>query len=197
MQNIFYTNLAAQDFAVKKSTLFPEAPGKCPFGDCAAPVKLKKHGYYQRFFISKNFCGVIYIRRYICPVCGRTVSMLPMFCIQKFQYSGADIINMLYDFYQDGMSLTQLIKNLKSTFPYLERRHINYYRKRVIQNRQLIQYVLNLISPEFTLSSTIPEDREWVKRFLCKVKEMHPHVFLIDFSKTAGKSFMTSRNMIA
>jgi transposase-like protein len=197
MQFIFYTEHPAQDFSNKNSGLFPSAPERCPFKNCPMPAKLKKHGYYSRFFISRTFCGVIYIRRYICPTCGGTVSMLPMFCLQGFQYSGADILNILYEFYQGETSLRKLIERVKAELPSMERRHINYYRKRIVQNRQLIQYGLNLISPEFILAGATPENQKWVKTFLDKVHSLHPHVFLVDFSKTTGKSFMTSQNMIA
>jgi hypothetical protein len=197
MQFSFYTDYSAQDFSDKSSEIFPSAPERCPFKDCSMPAKLKKHGYYPRFFISKTFAGVIYIRRYICPVCGRTVSMLPMFCLQGFQYSGIDIINILHEFYHDEISLNKLIERVKTDLPSLERRHINYYRKRIVQNRQLIQYGLNLISPEFIFAGTIPENQKWVKTLLDRVHNLHPHVFLVDFSKITGKSFMTSQNMIA
>ena len=197
MQISFYTDYSVQDFSNKDSGLFPSAPERCPFKDCAMPVKLKKHGYYSRFFISRTYYGVIYIRRYICPICGRTISMLPMFCLQGFQYSGVDIINILHEFYQGEISLEKLIEKLKPDLPTIERRHINYYRKRIIKNRQLIQYGLNLISPEFIFIGTIPENQKWVKTFLDKVHNLHPHVFIVNFSKTTGKSFMTSQNMIA
>lgn len=197
MQILFYTEHSAQDFSKKNSDIFPPAPKGCPFKDCSMPVQFRKHGYYSRFFISKKYSGVIYIRRYVCPVCGRTISMLPMFCLQGFQYSAIDIIHILGEFYQDGISLRKLVKKIKVDIPTIDRRHINYYRKRIIKNRQLIQYVLNLISPEFIFAGTIPENQKWVKIFLDKVNNVHPHVFLLDFSKTTGKSFMTSQNMIA
>lgn len=197
MQFTFYTDYDVRYFSQRVSEAFPSAPERCPFKDCSKPVKLKKHGYYARFFISKSFTGDIYIRRYICPVCGRTVSMIPMFCLQGFQYSGIDIINILNEFYQCGMSLKKLIEKIKPELPAIERRHINYYRKRIIENRQFIQYGLNLISPEFIFAGTIPENQKWVKTFLDKVHTLHPHVFIVDFSKITGKSFMTSQNMIA
>lgn len=197
MQFPFYTYYDVQYFSKKVSEAFPAAPERCPFKDCSKPVKFKKHGYYARFFISKAFTGVIYIRRYICPICGRTVSMIPMFCLQGFQYSGIDIINILNEFYQGGVSLKKLIERIKPDLPAIERRHINYYRKRIIENRQFIQYGLNLISPEFIFAGTIPENQKWVKTFLDKVHNLHPHVFIVDFSKITGKSFMTSQNMIA
>ena len=105
MQLIFNTEHSAEDFSKKDDGIFPQSPQRCPFKECALPVKLKKHGYYTRYFISKTFKGVLYIRRYICPVCGRTISMLPVFCLPNFQYSGPDIIKILHELYQSSIPL--------------------------------------------------------------------------------------------
>jgi len=197
MQISFYTDSPAQSFSDKNPLQFPDPPDRCPCKDCLMPVPLKKHGYYSRYFISKTFNGVIFIRRCICTICGKTVSMLPMFCLQGFQYSGHDVLNILHEFYQGGISLRKLVDKIKPVLPALERRHINYYRKRIVENRNLIQYVLNLISPEFIFAGEIPENQTWVKTFLEKVQLLHPHVFLLGFSQSTGKSFMTTKNMIA
>lgn len=196
MQIPFYTNYDAVEFSIMNNEIFPTTPEKCPFKDCSMPVQLKKHGYYKRFFISKNFTGGLYIRRYICPICGRTVSFLPYFCISYFQYSALEILNILYKFYHDGISIEKLIKKTKEELPFIERRHVNFYRKRIIKNRKLIQYALNIISPEFIFAGNIPENRVWVKTFLEAVQNLHPHVFLIGFSNITGKSFMTSQYIV-
>ena len=197
MQIIFDTDYCAIDFSNMNSEIFPSAPNRCPFKDCSMPVQLKKHGYYKRFYISKSFSGILYIRRYICPICGRTVSMLPVFCLQYFQYSVLDILNILCELYLSGIPLNRLIKKIKQDFPFMERRHINYYRKRITLNRKLIQYGLNLISPEFIFAGTILENQDWVKTFLEIVRSLHPHAFHRDFSNSTGKSFLTSQFMIA
>jgi hypothetical protein len=197
MQISFYTERSIEEFSKKNGRIFPNPPDRCPFKDCSLPVKLKRHGYYSRYLISRTFKGIIYIRRYICPVCGRTVSMLPMYCVQRFQYSGSDIISMLNEFYESKTPLMRLIDKFRGGFHSIERRHINYYRKRIIDNRQFIQYGLNLISPEFIYAGSIPENQAWAKDFLERVNKLHPHVFLVEFSKHTEKSFMTLQNIIA
>lgn len=197
MQIIFDTSYSASEFSNMNSEIFPASPDRCPFKDCSMPVQLKKHGYYKRFFISKSFSGILYIRRFICPVCGRTVSMLPVFCLQYFQYSALDILNILSELYLKGIPLNRLIRKIKDDLPSMDRRNINYYRKRIILNRKLIQYGLNLISPEFIFAGTIPENQDWIKTFLEIVQSVHPHVFLCDFSNLTGNSFMISNFMIA
>lgn len=197
MQIIFDTDYQASEFSNMNSDIFPVAPKRCPFKDCSMPVELKKHGYYKRFFISRYFSGILYIRRYICPICGKTVSMLPVFCLPYFQYSAFDILNILSELYLKGVSLNKLIKKAKSYLPSIDRRNVNYYRKRIILNRSLIQYGLNLISPESIFAGEIPENQVWVKTFLEIVHRLHPHVFLCDFSNLIGKSFMTSHFILA
>jgi len=191
MQISFNTEHLPEEFSAKNENLFPDAPIKCPFKDCSMPVKLKKHGFYSRYLISKCFKGVLYIRRFICPICGRTISLLPVFCLRNFQYSGPDIINMLHELYETGIPLKRLVERTKEYFPAMERRHINYYKRRIIKNRHFIQYGLNLISPEFANEGSIPENQIWIKNFLEKVNKMQPIIFLVNFFKNTGKSFMT------
>lgn len=197
MQIIFHTEHSAEEFSTQKSSLFPKPPQRCPFKDCALPIELKKHGYYTRFFVSKTFSGILYIRRYICPVCGRTISMLPVFCVPKFQYSGLDIIQMLHELYQGDLTLKRYVDGVKQYFPAMDRRHINYYKKRILENRKFIQYGLNLISPEFISAGSIPENQKWVKEFLDEVNQIQARIFLVDFHTKTGESFMTLQNMVA
>lgn len=197
MQIIFHTEHPAEDFSTQNSSLFPKVPQKCPFKDCSLPVQLKKHGYYKRFFVSKIFTGILYIRRYICPVCGRTISMLPVFCVPKFQYSGLDIIQMLHELYRGNLTLKRYVEGLKKYFPAMGRRHINYYKKRVLENRKFIQYGLNLISPEFISAGSIPENQIWVKEFFAEINRIEARIFLVDFHAITGESFMTLQNMVA
>jgi transposase-like protein len=197
MQNIFYTKKSIEDFSEKNEKLFPEAPQKCTYPDCTLPVKMKKHGYYKRFIISIVYTGYIQIRRYKCPVCGRTLSFLPIFCIPYYQYSAFDIIDMLTMLYRKDLPIKQLVVEYKKYFKTISRRHINYYKKRLITNRQLIQYGLNLMSPEFTCLGKIPENQAWVRNFLDKVEKMQTHIFLNNFFKETSTSFMTSQKRVA
>jgi len=197
VQILFRTEHSISEFSNKNPELFPAVPGSCPQKTCRVNIKMKKHGFYKRFFISKSFCGVLYMRRYICPICGKTVSFMPSFCIPKFQYSGEDIIDMLCRIYHLGISLSSLIKKFKNIISSITRRHLNYYRKRIGDNRRLIQYVLNIMSPEFILSGSIPETSAWIKDFLEKVKNLQPLTFFQNFFNITGKTFLNSQNIIA
>lgn len=50
-------------------------PADCP--QCLAKEPLTAHGFYRRTIVDEGFDGVIRIRRYLCRVCLRTVSLLP------------------------------------------------------------------------------------------------------------------------
>jgi hypothetical protein len=89
------------------------------------------------------------------------------------------------------------VEGIRQCFPAMDRRHINYYKKRILENREFIQYGLNLISPEFISVGSIPENQVWVKEFLDIVHRIQPHVFLVDFYQKTGESFMTLQNMVA
>lgn len=123
--------------------------------------------------------------------------MLPVFCLPKFQYSALDIIKMLHELYQGGLKLKQYVEGLRKYFPAIDRRHINYYKKRIMENREFIQYGLNLISPEFISAGSIPENQIWVREFLDEVNKTQTHIFLVDFHTKTGESFMTLHNMVA
>jgi len=197
MQILFNSEHSVRDFSIKNPNIFPKTLDSCPFKDCLTKVSPRKHGYYQRFFISKAFIGILYIRRYKCPVCGKTISFLPIFCIPRYQYSGEDIVDSLYRVYHMGVSLSGLIKEFKDIIPSITRRHLNYYRKRIGDNRKFIQYALNIMSPEFILTGSIPETPQWIKAFLEKVKNLQPLAFFKSFFNITGKTFLISQNIIA
>ena len=56
----------------------------CPI--CKAHKKLEGHGFYTRNIVLLKNSHRISIRRYYCPSCGKTVSLLPSFLLPYFQY---------------------------------------------------------------------------------------------------------------
>jgi len=54
-------------------------PDRCP--QCQAKQPLAAHGFYSRTLIDSAFDGWIRVRRYLCEVCRRTVSLLPEFAL--------------------------------------------------------------------------------------------------------------------
>lgn len=60
-------------------------PDRCP--QCEAKQPLTGHGFYRRTLVDLAFDGVIRVRRYLCRVCKRTVSLLPDFALPWLRFS--------------------------------------------------------------------------------------------------------------
>ena len=96
---------------------FPQL-SKCPFcGD-----HLIKHGFYTRYIITKfDNTYIIFIRRYKCKHCNRTVSILPSFLLPGFQRSLVSIFQ----------SIKNYLLNKKFTF---YKRLVYFYCQRFFNN---------------------------------------------------------------
>ena len=195
MQSLFFTAETPKSY-VSGAVKSPSAPTRCPYKDCHMPVKLKKHGYYRRYLILRGFEGYIRIRRYRCPVCGRTVSMLPSFCVPGFQYGADVIICAARTAYQCG-SVRRAVREWNGQLPQITRRHLQYYLSRLRKNRIPLQFALNEMSPASIRLGTIAEDKSWAQSFLAETRLTNPSQFNADFHRITGKSFMATYNMIA
>jgi hypothetical protein len=194
MQYIFVTKEEADAYV--NGGQFPEAPDRCPNKACKKPVKLKKHGFYRRYLITKSFKGYIRVRRYKCPLCGRTVSMLPALCISGFVYSTEVIWSILRDT-ASGISKSRIVKMLTKDIATVTRRHITYYLSRLRKNRRLLQYGTNQMSPGFMILDKIPGDDDWTKEFLKEISDADSQEFNAEFHKETGKTFLSLQNSVA
>lgn len=192
MQILFDTKADPQTYE-NQTNKYPEAPARCPL--CNHPVKMKKHGYYKRYIILIDFEGNIYVRRYICEKCRRTVSMLPAFCVQKYQYGAVVIILALLIAMTNSKRYVEAKWALRPQT--LSRRHIILYQRRVEQNRKQIQLGLNLMSPRFIDLQQITGDTDWTRSFLRAVEELNPPQFNFRYHSLLGKSFMSLNNRVA
>ena len=200
MQYLFYTDKPPEVYSAElppqDDSLYPPPLLKCPHRDCHMPVRLEKHGYYKRWLVTETFQGRIRIRRYVCPVCGKTVSVMPAFCIPYFQYGTAVIVNSVWSSFESG-SVMQAAREWSQQVPGITRRHITYYRGRMCKNRQFIQYGINAMPPAPVELGRIPGDIEWTKRFLCEIRPQNILTFNADFQNTTRSSFMSYHNMVA
>jgi len=197
MQNIFLSNQKPEDYVKKNGTgKYPAAPKKCPHSDCGIPLEMKKNGYYTRLVITLTFAGQIRIRRYKCLKCGRTVSMLPSFCMAGFTY-GVEFIILLLQQAINLDSIKKTVKEWRSRFESISRRLVNKYITRLRINRKMIQYGINQLSPDNLALGRIPGDNDWTKSFLFGIRPSLCPEFNADFQKTTGKSFMSLQNSIA
>jgi len=155
---------------------------------------MKKHGFYSRNILLKGYVDVIRVRRYKCAACGKTLSMLPSFCIPFLQY-GAEVI-----IWATGLamktSVSAAAKACLSALPFITRRHIAYWLIRIKDNRDLIRYGINQMSPATTTTNESARDMEPTELFLSE-SGSDPQKFNSDFHKVTGKSFMSLHISVA
>ena len=116
-----------------KSYAFPDLTTTlCPH--CKAD-HLKKHGYYTRGLITISFEGEILIKRYLCPECRQTVSLLPSFCHPKRTYGIEVIFRLLVGFYIRMKTVCRVVTGfLLATEIECSRQLLLHYRRRIEQN---------------------------------------------------------------
>ena len=96
---------------------------------------LKKHGFYTRYYISKDYAGHILIRRHICPECGRTISSIPYFCHPRRAYSTDFILTVLSRFFYRVTTISASLISFFSDYGVDCSRQLLYrYRKRFYEN---------------------------------------------------------------
>ena len=197
MQTIFLSRHKPEEYVDSDGGgEYPDAPKKCPYGDCGINLEMKKNGFYARLLITLTFCGRIRIRRYKCPKCGRTLSMLPSFCIAGFSYS-VDFVVALLQYVINKGSVKKSAREWRAITAEISRRLINKYLVRLRNNRGLIQYGINQMSPDNIGFGRMPGDTEWTKSFLSGMRPSLSPEFNANFHKITGKSFMSLHNRIA
>ena len=197
MQNIFLSNQNPEDYTKKDGVgEYPMAPRKCPFKDCGVNLEMKKNGFYVRFLMTLMFSGMIRIRRYKCPKCKRTVSMLPSFCLAGFSYGVELVTSLLQQAIKTG-SIKKTVAEWREHWESISRRLVNKYLTRLRNNRKMIQYGMNQISPDNISLGRIPGDTEWTKSFLLGIRPNLSPELNADFQKVTGKSFMSLQNRIS
>jgi Domain of unknown function (DUF6431) len=84
-------------FASSRGDSFPA--DRCPL--CHAPDPLRAHGFYCRTLVDVQYDGSIRVRRYLCLLCRRTVSLLPEFVLPYLRFAiqviGLFLVARLFD----------------------------------------------------------------------------------------------------
>jgi len=190
MQNIFLSKQEPKDYTRKDGNgEYPPIPRKCPYGDCGINLEMKKNGFYIRMLITITVTYWIRVRRYKCPKCGRTLSMLPSFCVTRISYS-VDFIIALLQYAINKCSIRKTVREWRAIAANVSRRLINKYLARVLNNRKLIQYGLNQLSPDNISLSRLSGGTEWTKGFLDGMRPSLSPEFNANFHKITGKSFL-------
>ena len=121
---------------------------------------LKKHGFYGRYLITVGFEGEITIRRYCCPECRKTVSLLPSFCHPKRTYGILAIVGILSEYYIKMKAVCFAVASfLLATGIECSRQLLRHYRRRIEQNLNslvmAITEIRRLATPLVTEASNI------------------------------------------
>jgi len=94
-----------------------DRPQHCP--QCQANQPLVGHGFYRRTLVDVGFDGVIPVRRYLCRLCRRTVSLLPEFALPWLRASITVIALFLIARLLQGLTLAAAaIAASQSMMPY-------------------------------------------------------------------------------
>jgi hypothetical protein len=85
MQILHWSSGSIQQYAEEISDANRYRPESCP--QCHARCPLTAHGFYSRTLVDVEFDGSIRVRRYLCRLCRRTVSLLPKFALPYLRFS--------------------------------------------------------------------------------------------------------------
>ena len=196
MQHIFTVKGTFEEFVtLGKSYPFPPAPMKrCHNPHCKRIVQFRKHGFYDRYFISVVYRAKIFIRRYICPMCGCTISYLPHFCLPGFIHALEHIFEYIYGAFNRQGTIKACIEKLNMNNPGLDlsRQLIYHYRKRCINNLPLIQIGLRQILKGVVLPEESLAKEKRAKKLLKLVKNGSTtiHSFSQEFHNETQKTFL-------
>jgi hypothetical protein len=175
---------------------FPPPPNKCPI--CNKHIAMKKHGFYKRYFITNGFNKKIFIRRYICLECGRTISYLPYFCTPFYQYYIELIIKYVKTVITYAGTQKACVEALKSHNPdiLIERQHIYFYIKRFKDNVVYIQHGLRQLTPDVSYRVNENDKEERVRELIEIISSgfKSTHVFGKRFRDNCNRAFLGSLN---
>jgi len=141
----------------------------CPM--CRAEY-LKKHGFYVRDLVTIGFEGEIIIRRYCCPDCRRTVSLLPSFCHPLRTYGLDAIYGLLKEFYVNMRTVClAVLKFLAATGVECTRQLLLHYRRRIEQNyNSIAMTVTDIYALKEPLAAGKTNTREKVRQLISFIK---------------------------
>lgn len=178
-----------------RSYPFPVPPlRRCHNKKCNKIVQYKKHGFYERHFITSFFSNKIIIRRYICPLCGHTISYLPSFCLPRFVYALEHIATSIHKSFFCKSSLKKCLEELmdKNDGFIISRQLLYHYKKRFVDNLKLIQIGFRQMNPTVELPDENLSEIERAKKLLVLIKDApdRVHTFSQKFYEITNKPYL-------
>jgi hypothetical protein len=99
MQRLHPFHGSIQEYLQELSDPNRHRPDRCPL--CHGHHPLRAHGFYGRTLVDVNYDGIIRVRRYLCLLCKRTVSLLPELALPYLRFSiqliGLFLVSRLLD----------------------------------------------------------------------------------------------------
>ena len=111
MQRIVRAPGGIKDYLADADCLLSEDACRCPF--CQTEHKLHRHGFYERcVLLLGGESPVIMVPRLFCPGAGRTLSLLPDFCVPRRQH-GAVVLGYFLLFLSLGHGLVGSLRRVR------------------------------------------------------------------------------------
>ena len=173
MQQLFTMKVIFEEYVkLNKAYPFPEAPfRRCHNPKCNRLVKYKKHGFYERYFSCNFFDGKIVIRRYICPECGHTISIMPNFCLPRYINALDHIFGYILNVFNRKGTIKSCLEKLnKESGMNISRQLMYHYTKRFMDNLTFIQAGIRQLSLTVQLPSVEMDKKEKTRKVLDIVK---------------------------
>lgn len=152
-------------------------PSSCPI--CQAKKPLATHGFYSRSVVELTFEGVIQVRRYLCRLCRRTVSLLPEFVLPYLRFNTVLIGKFLKARLLDGFTLKASAEApAQPNMPYQRGQHwIRRFRKQAAALSAALTALTQPLSASSFVSRALSmlETLGWIRahRFLFSQLRMH------------------------
>jgi hypothetical protein len=152
-------------------------PDHCP--QCDARQPLTGHGFYSRTLLDAAFDGLIRVRRYLCRLCKRTLSLLPEFALPWLRFSISVIALFLVARLLEGLTLAAAARAAgQTTMPYQRGQFwVRRFRKQApALGVALAPLATPAAAPDFTARTlTMLQSIGWIKahRFLFSQLRAH------------------------
>jgi len=188
MVKMHHFRITVQEYHARgRENLFPDLYG-CPNSCCHFEGRLRRHGFYERNVLTLLAVYVIFIQRYYCPACKRTVSLLPTFLAPRFQYSLSCLFFVLFQTVVRRISFVRTAEkvNVHSRRCEMSHQHITFYRKRIVENRPVIFGFLG------SMEIVIQAEQPWLEAFCRIVYRWGIQDFNLRYFDFIAKSFVNT-----
>jgi hypothetical protein len=168
MQRLCQVSGGVKAYLENPSCLVNENTRECPF--CPDRHFLRLHAWYFRTaLLLGSISEKIPVRRLLCSRTGKTVSLLPDFCIPKRQH-GPDILGVFLFEFMKGLSLLEAFKLARAEAPChsMAQSLRNGFLRR---KKELKCYLATLFPRAMELPEEIPKDRRLLSQLVLPLTE--------------------------